>query len=213
MLPCPPTLQTSCIQTVYHTILKYCTSVGKYDTWTWIWTTHLYRWFRHAMNKCITTPNIYSSQSLWDTLETHREAYAIMVVGDVLLSNMGQAISNHHAISFATILCRLISEMHQRDFNTLRSRQNGRHFADDTFKWIFLYENVWISIEIPLKIVPKAPINNILALVNIMAWRRPGDKPLSEPMMVRLPTHICVSRPQWVKTPWLLFCQLIAQHC
>ena len=31
-------------------------------------------------------------------------------------------------------------------------------------------------------------------------WFRlsPGDKPLSEPMMVRLPTHICVVRPQWV---------------
>ena len=35
-----------------------------------------------------------------------------------------------------------------------------------------------------------------------MAWCRPGDKPLSEPMMVRLPTHICVARPQLVrKTP------------
>ena len=32
-----------------------------------------------------------------------------------------------------------------------------------------------------------------------MAWRRPGDKPLSEPMMVRLLTHICITRPQWVK--------------
>ena len=32
-----------------------------------------------------------------------------------------------------------------------------------------------------------------------MAWRRPGDKPLSKPMMVSLPTHICVTRPQWVK--------------
>ena len=31
-----------------------------------------------------------------------------------------------------------------------------------------------------------------------MAWRRPGDKPLSEPMMVSLPMHICVTRPQWV---------------
>ena len=27
-------------------------------------------------------------------------------------------------------------------FNTLRSRQNGRHFADDTFKCIFVNENV-----------------------------------------------------------------------
>ena len=33
-----------------------------------------------------------------------------------------------------------------------------------------------------------------------MVWRRSGDKPLSEAMMVRLPTHICVTRPQWVKT-------------
>ena len=32
-----------------------------------------------------------------------------------------------------------------------------------------------------------------------MAWRRLGDKPLSEPMMVKLLTHICVTRPQWVK--------------
>ena len=31
-----------------------------------------------------------------------------------------------------------------------------------------------------------------------MAWRRSGDKPLSEPMMVRLPMHICITRPQWV---------------
>ena len=35
-----------------------------------------------------------------------------------------------------------------------------------------------------------------------MAWCRPGDKPLSEPKMVRLPTHICVTRPQWVNTLW-----------
>ena len=82
---------------------------------------------------------------------------------------------------------------------TLRSRQNGRHFADDIFKCIFVNENVWIPIEISLKFVPTGPINNIPALVQIMAWRRAGDKPLSEPMMVSLPTHICVSRPQWVE--------------
>ena len=43
-------------------------------------------------------------------------------------------------------------------------------------------------------------INKITALVQIMAWRRPGDKPLSEPVMVSLPTHICVARPQWVNS-------------
>ena len=35
-------------------------------------------------------------------------------------------------------------------------------------------------------------------MVQIMAWRRPGDKPLSEPMMGNSLTHICVTRPQWV---------------
>ena len=67
-----------------------------------------------------------------------------------------------------------------------------------TFKRIFLNENVEISIEISGKFVPKGPINNNPALVQLMAWRRSGDKPLSEQMMDRLPTHICVTRPQWV---------------
>ena len=63
---------------------------------------------------------------------------------------------------------------------------------------LFFNENNRISIEISQKFVPKVPINNIPALVQIMAWRRPGDKPVSEPMMVCLLTHICVTRPQWV---------------
>ena len=84
--------------------------------------------------------------------------------------------------------------------NSLRSRQNGRLFADDTFKHIFLNENIRISTTNSLNFVPKGLINNIPALVLIMAWRRPGDKPLSEPMLVRSLTHICVTRPQCVKS-------------
>ena len=84
-------------------------------------------------------------------------------------------------------------------FNTLRPGQNGRHFADDILKRIFLNENILIPIKISLKFVPEGSINNIPSLVQIMAWRRRGDKPLSETMMVDLPTHICVTRPQWVK--------------
>ena len=83
-------------------------------------------------------------------------------------------------------------------FNTLRPRQNGRHFPDDIFKCIFLNEKVLVLIKMSLKFVPKCSINNIPALVQIMAWRRPGDKPLSEPMIVSFPTHIYVTRPQWV---------------
>ena len=93
---------------------------------------------------------------------------------------------------------RLINNSHRlaSALNTLRPRQNGRLFADDTFNRIFLNENVRISIKISLKFVPKGSINKIPALVQIMAWHRPGDKPLSEPMMVSLLTHICVTRLQ-----------------
>ena len=44
---------------------------------------------------------------------------------------------------------------HYLAFNTLRPRQNGRHFPDAILKWIFLNENVWISSKISLKFVPR----------------------------------------------------------
>ena len=71
-------------------------------------------------------------------------------------------------------------------------------FADNIFKYIFLNKNVWIWLKISLKFAPKVWINNIQKLVQIMAWRQPGAKPLSEPMMVSLMKHIYVTRPQWV---------------
>ena len=75
--------------------------------------------------------------------------------------------------------------------NTLRPRHNGRHFADDIFKCIFLNENVWTPIKISLKFVPKDPINYIPALVQIMAWHRPGD-----------------NRKQW----WLVYWRIYASR-
>ena len=99
---------------------------------------------------------------------------------------------------------------YSRQFLTLRPRQNGRHFPDNIFKCIFLNEKAWISIKISLKFVPGGPINKIPALVRIMAWRRSGDKPLSEPMMVNLLTHICVTGPQWVnRYLWIVMCSKI----
>ena len=74
----------------------------------------------------------------------------------------------------------------------MKLRQDGRHFPDDIFKCIFFNGNVRISIEISLQFVAKGPINSIPALVQIMAWHQPGDKPSSEPMMVRL-SHIYAS--------------------
>ena len=63
------------------------------------------------------------------------------------------------------------------------------------FSWMKMHE---FRLNLHWSFSRKGLINNIPALVQIMAWCRPGDKPLSEAMMVNLPTHICVSRPQWV---------------
>ena len=80
--------------------------------------------------------------------------------------------------------------------NSLMPRQNGCHFPDGIFKCIFLNENVWISLKM---FILDVRTYNILALVQIMACRRPGDKPFSKPMMVNLQRQMCVARPQWVK--------------
>ena len=87
--------------------------------------------------------------------------------------------------------------------NSLRHRQNGHHFVDDIFTYIFVNENVWFSIKISPMFVPKGPINYIPALFQVMAWRLPGGKPLSEPMMVILLTHVWVIRPQWVYSSYV----------
>ena len=46
-------------------------------------------------------------------------------------------------------------------------------------------EKFRISIRISVKFVPKGPIDNKAAVVQVMAWRRTGDKPLHEAMLSR----------------------------
>ena len=57
--------------------------------------------------------------------------------------------------------------------------------ANDFFYCIFLNENVRIPIQISLKYVPRSPIDNKPALVQVMAWRRAGAKPLPDPFWHR----------------------------
>ena len=71
------------------------------------------------------------------------------------------------------------------DINSSPPGQNDRHFAEDLFKCIFVNEKFYISIRNSLKFVPKGPINNKSALVQVMAWRRTGAKPLPEPMLTQ----------------------------
>ena len=67
----------------------------------------------------------------------------------------------------------------------------------DAFSWMQI---IWISINISLKFVPRDQIDNVPAL----AGRLPGEKPLSELMLLSLLMYTCVTRPRWVKPerPW-----------
>ena len=68
--------------------------------------------------------------------------------------------------------------------------QNGRHFGNDNFKCIFFNENGTILIQFSLKFVSRSSIDNLPALVQLMAWRRTGDKPLPEPMLTQLTDYM-----------------------
>ena len=57
--------------------------------------------------------------------------------------------------------------------------------ADDIFNYIFFNENGRIPIQNSLKYVLRSPIDNKSSLVQVMAWRRTGDKTLPGPMMTQ----------------------------
>ena len=98
-----------------------------------------------------------------DDLVTLETKMRVLGFNDVSLLNI--ITTNKQVWAFCDTTEHFVIDSNKNRFNTLRPRQNGRHFADDTFKHIFLNENVRISIKISLKFVPNGPINNIQALV------------------------------------------------
>ena len=69
---------------------------------------------------------------------------------------------------------------------TFRQKQNDRHLADDILKYILFNGNFFNFIFL-WSIVPMALIDNMLALVQVIAWcpNKTGDRPLPEPMMTQ----------------------------
>ena len=157
--------------------------------------TNKKKWY-HCINIHISVLSSFfvlwsvTALSLWRSSKYARLSYQFVIYDQTLLFLTGVmaipfdcgTLSIHHLLrTFVGIV------------HTLKPGQNGRRFADDTFKRIFLNENFRISIKISLKFVPKRPINNNPALVQIMAWRRSGDKPLSE---------------QWWSVYWRIYASL-----
>ena len=110
-----------------------------------------------------------------------------------ILKLLTMTYSNHKKVWHFCPLCKYLALFTLRPLT-----KNCHHFKDDIFKYIFLNKNVWTLPKISLKFVPNIQINHIPALVQIKAWYQTGDKSLSEPMIVSLLMHICVTGPQWV---------------
>ena len=110
----------------------------------------------HYLNQCWLFTNISEVLYMWNSPENNFSASA-----------RATTLENEFKIMISTVwnYCHITQWV-----NTLIPRQSGRHFPDDIFKWIFLNENVWISIEFSLKCVPKGPINRMPPLFQIMAW-------------------------------------------
>ena len=113
------------------------------------------------------------------------------------LSPAGKMTYSYWSGSKTNCCCVASSDIKQ---TTLLEKRVLTHWGRDKmaaishmFKCIFFNENISISIKISLKIVSN---------VQMMAWRRSGDKPLFEPMVISLVTHINVTRHQWIK--WML---------
>ena len=83
--------------------------------------------------------------------------------------------------------------------NSSPHEQNDHHFADNIFWCIFVNEMFHVLIKISLKFVSRNPIDNKPALVQVMAWRRLGNKPLSGPMLTQFTDAYMQHYGRWFK--------------
>ena len=79
-------------------------------------------------------------------------------------------------------ICKIVKHA---DLTYLSLDKMAASLAEDIFKRIFLDENYRIPIHISLKFVPRSPIGNKPALVQVMAWHQTGDKSVPKPMMIQ----------------------------
>ena len=89
----------------------------------------------------------------------------------------------------------VVATCYTGSYKHTEAEQHGNHFADNSFKSIFLNEMHEFRLKVPWSLFLRVQFKIIRRWFR--KWRR-GDKPLSEPAMVRLPTNICVKWPQWV---------------
>ena len=81
------------------------------------------------------------------------------------------------------LLTQLYIDINDFVVTTLRPRQDSRHFCRRHFQMQFRHRKCFNFIKNSLNVIPKGPMDNNSSFVQVMAWRRTGDKPLHKPMM------------------------------
>ena len=89
-----------------------------------------------------------------------------------------------------TIMSSQLTKWHRDKLAAFSRRHFEMHFLEEKNK-NFAYEFT--------EFCSKVWIDNIPTLIQIIAWRHPGDEALFEPMVFSYLTHICVTWPEWVK--------------
>ena len=115
-----------------------------------------------------------TSLALWQSNDCPSASKAtLMNMGKYFMWIHYERLHNHNIAKHNKTVCIFLGIYCKRfkadTINTLRPRQNGRHFAGDIFKYTFVNAKFCISIKISLKFVP---IDNNSALFQMMAWRR-----------------------------------------
>ena len=127
--------------------------------------------------------NYLSTYTRWLQLSSEDKVWGVFVC----------CISGHYSYFVVAMLCAILcyaGPYYIDGLTHIEARAIWLPFCRRHCKCIFLDEDLRILIQISLKFVPRGPINNTPALVQIMAWCHSGTKPLSEPMLASL-IHIC----------------------
>ena len=92
-------------------------------------------------------------------------------------------VMSHSAQNMIYVLLAKGKWFQQPRLTTSPPGQMATIVADDNLKCILLNENKKIPNRISLKFVPGSPIDNKPTLLQVMAWRRTGAKPIPEPIL------------------------------
>ena len=143
----------------------------------------------HAMEQRNTLGIIHCGRNSWNDIALYGfKSRKCIILGNLSVGKHSSCNPPHrvHPIDYAQISC-FVRHCERTEAKTKWTSLSRRH------------KNCCVLTKISLKFVLQDSSNNKPTLVQIMAWCRPGDKPLSEPMLVRLSLQLCITWPQWVK--------------